>query len=102
VCTYDNVAAQAISIATTSATGGTTIEKTPAWTKLKVEVTSGATVTISKSGVSKKAVSVGGSCTFWIPDADTWSIAASLNGKHGSGFAAVPLYTTKTVGISLS
>jgi hypothetical protein len=102
VATYDGVAAQTISIPTTSSTNGTTVEKSPVWTKVVVQTTSGATVTMSKSGVSKKAISVGGSCTFWMPDTDTWSIAASLNGKHGSGFTAPTLYGTKTVSISLS
>lgn len=103
VCTYDGVAAQTISITTTASTGGTTIEKTPVWTKVVVQTTSGATVRIYKSSsISKTAVSTNGSCTFWMPDTDTWSISASYNGKNGSGFVAPTLYGTKTVTISLS
>ena len=102
VCTYDGVAAQTISISAPT-TGGTTIEKTPAWTKVVVQTTTGATVRIYKStSISKTAISIGGSCTFWMPDTDTWSIQASYNGKNGSGFTAPTLYGTKTVSITLN
>lgn len=103
VCTYDDVASQAITISTTSSTNGTTIEKSPAWTKVVVQTTSGASVRVYKSGgASKTAMSIGGSCTFWLPDTDTWSISASYNGKFGSGFITPTLYGTKTVSISLN
>lgn len=102
IATYAGVDAQAISISATSSTGGTTITKTPAWTKVIVQVTSGATVTLSKSGVTKTAVSVNGSCTFWLPDADTWSASASLNGKYVGGMATPTLYGTKTIGLTLN
>lgn len=102
VCSYDGVAAQTISIATTAATGGTTVERSPAWTKVVVEVASGANVTIYKGSVTKSAVSVNGSCTFWLPDADTWSVAASLNGKYVTGMATPTLYGTKTIVLTLN
>ena len=103
VATYDGVAAQTISISTTSTTNGTTVEKSPAWTKIVVQTTSGATVRVYKSnGPSKTAICVNGSCTFWIPDTDTWSIQASYNGKNGSGFTTPTLYGVKTVSISLN
>lgn len=95
--------AQTASITLEQNSAGLTYERTPAWTKIVVNTTSGATVTISKSGVTKSAISVNGSCTFWVPaSTDTWSIAASLNNKHGSGFTAPTSYGTKTVTISLS
>lgn len=100
---YAGTYAQTLSITCDQASAGITYERSPAWTKIVVNTTSGATVTISKSGVTMSAVSVGGSCTFWVPaSTDTWSIAASLNNKHGSGFTAPTAYGTKTVGISLS
>lgn len=100
---YEGTYAQTASINPGEDLGGKTSERSPAWTKIVVNTTSGATVTISKSGVSKSAISVDGSCTFWVPaSTDTWSIAASLNNKHGSGFTAPTAYGTKTVGISLS
>lgn len=100
---YDGTYAQTASITVGQDLAGQTSEKSPAWTKIVVTTTSGATVTISKSGVTKKAISVNGSCTFWVPaSTDTWSIAASLNNKHGSGFTTPTSYGTKTVGITLS
>lgn len=100
---YEGTYAQTTSITLGQDSEGLTSERSPAWTKIVVNTTSGATVTISKSGVSKKAISVNGSCTFWVPaSTDTWSIAASLNNKHGSGFTAPTSYGTKTVTISLS
>lgn len=100
---YAGTYAQAASITCDLAAAGTTFPRSPAWTKIVVNTTSGATVTISKSGVTMSAVSVDGSCTFWVPaSTDTWSIAASLNNKHGSGFTTPTSYGTKTVTISLS
>jgi hypothetical protein len=100
---YTNTYAQTASITLEQNSAGLTYERTPAWTKIVVNTTSGATVTISKSGVTMSAISVNGSCTFWVPaSTDTWSISASLNNKHGSGFTAPTLYGTKTVTISLS
>lgn len=100
---YAGTYAQTLSITCDQASAGTTYERSPAWTKIVVNTTSGATVTISKSGVTKSAISVNGSCTFWVPaSTDTWSIAASLNNKHGSGFTAPTSYGTKTVGITLN
>lgn len=100
---YAGTYAQTTSITCDQASAGLTYERNPAWTKIVVNTTSGATVTISKSGVAISAISVNGSCTFWVPaSTDTWSIAASLNNKHGSGFTAPTAYGTKTVTISLS
>lgn len=100
---YAGTYAQTSSITAGQDLDGKTSERSPAWTKIVVNTTSGATVTISKSGVTKSAISVGGSCTFWVPaSTDTWSIAASLNNKHGSGFTTPTAYGTKTVSISLS
>lgn len=100
---YEGTYAQTASINPGQDLGGKTSERSPAWTKIVVNTTSGATVTISKSDVTKSAISVNGSCTFWVPPStDTWSIAASLNNKHGSGFTTPTSYGTKTVSISLS
>jgi hypothetical protein len=100
---YEGTYAQTTAINPGQDLEGKTSERSPAWTKIVVNTTSGATVTISKSGVTKSAISVNGSCTFWVPaSTDTWSIAASLNNKHGSGFTAPTSYGTKTVTISLS
>ena len=100
---YEGTYAQTTSINPGQDLEGKTSERSPAWTKIVVNTTSGATVTISKSGVTKSAISVDGFCTFWVPaSTDTWSIAASLNNKHGSGFTAPTSYGTKTVTISLS
>lgn len=100
---YEGTYAQTASINPGQDLEGKTSERSPAWTKIVVNTTSGATVTISKSGVTKRAISVNGSCTFWVPaSTDTWSISASLNNKHGSGFTAPTSYGTKTVTISLS
>lgn len=100
---YAGTYAQTTSITCGQDSSGLTTEKSANWTKIVVNTTSGATVTISKSGVTKSAISVNGSCTFWVPaSTDTWSIAASLNNKHGSGFTTPTSYGTKTVSISLS
>lgn len=100
---YEGTYAQTASITCGQDHAGQTSERSPAWTKIVVNTTSGATVTISKSGVTKSAISVNGSCTFWVPaSTDTWSIAASLNNKHGSGFTTPTSYGIKTVTISLS
>lgn len=101
VATYAGVTAQTITFNLTASNDGSTIDNTPAWTKVKVQVTSGATVTLSRSGVTKSAVSVNGSCTFWLPDAEIWSAFASLGDKHVSGMATPILYGTKTIGLTL-
>ena len=100
---YEGTYAQTTSITCGQDHAGLTSERSPAWTKIVVNTASGATVTISKSGVTKSATSVNGFCTFWVPaSTDTWSIAASLNNKHGSGFTTPTAYGTKTVIITLS
>ena len=62
-------------------------------TKLKiiVTVTSGATVTATKGGLSVSGTSVNGTCTLTVPEAGTWSVSATLGGQTSD---------TKTVSIT--
>ena len=46
-----------------------------------VTVTSGATVTATKGSLSISGISVDGTCTLVVPEAGTWSVSATLNGK---------------------
>lgn len=46
-----------------------------------VTVTSGATVTATKGSLSVSGTSVNGTCTLIVPEAGTWSVKATLNGK---------------------
>ena len=46
-----------------------------------VTVTSGATVTATKGSLSVSGTSVNGTCTLTVPEAGTWSVNATLNGK---------------------
>ena len=46
-----------------------------------VTVTSGATVTATKGSLSVSGTSVNGTCTLTVPEAGTWSVKATLNGK---------------------
>lgn len=52
-------------------------------TKLKiiVSVASGAVVTATKGSLSISGTSVDGTCTLTVPEAGTWSVKATLNGK---------------------
>ena len=49
--------------------------------KIIVTVTSGATVTATKGSLSVSGTSVNGTCTLTMPEAGTWSVTATLNGK---------------------
>ena len=46
-----------------------------------VTVTSGATVTATKGSLSESGTSVNGACTLTVPEAGTWSVSATLDGK---------------------
>lgn len=46
-----------------------------------VSVTSGATVTAAKGSKVVSGTSVNGTCTLTVPEAGTWSVKATLNGK---------------------
>nr|DAU96514.1 MAG TPA: hypothetical protein [Caudoviricetes sp.] len=48
---------------------------------LVVSVTSGAAVTATKSGKTVTGTAAGGSCVLKLPEAGTWSVSATLNGK---------------------
>lgn len=49
--------------------------------KIVVSVTSGATVTATKGSLSVSGTSVNGTCTLTVPEAGTWSVKATHNGK---------------------
>ena len=49
--------------------------------KIVVSVTTGATVTATKGGLSVSGISANGTCTLVVPEAGTWSVNATLNGK---------------------
>lgn len=49
--------------------------------KIVANVTTGATVTATKGALAISGVSTDGSCTLIIPEAGTWSVKATLNGK---------------------
>lgn len=49
--------------------------------KIIVSVTSGATVTATKGSLSVSGTSVNGTCTLTVPEAGTWSVKATHNGK---------------------
>ena len=53
--------------------------------KIIVTVTSGATVTATKGSLSVSGTSVDGTCTLTVPEAGTWSVKATLNGKTATG-----------------
>ena len=46
-----------------------------------VTVTSGATVTATKGSLSVSGTSANGTCTLIVPEAGTWSVSATLDGK---------------------
>lgn len=46
-----------------------------------VTVTSGATVTATKGSLSVSGTSINGTCTLIVPEAGTWSVSATLDGK---------------------
>lgn len=46
-----------------------------------VSVTTGATVTATKSGKTVTGTAAGGSCVLKLPEAGTWSVSATLNGQ---------------------
>ena len=46
-----------------------------------VSVTSGAVVTATKGSTTVSGTSVNGTCTLIVPEAGTWSVKATLNGK---------------------
>lgn len=48
---------------------------------LVVSVTTGATVTATKSGKTVIGTAAGGSCVLKLPEAGTWSVSATLNGQ---------------------
>lgn len=48
---------------------------------LVVSVTTGATVTATKSGKTVTGTAAGGSCVLKLPEAGTWSVSATLNGQ---------------------
>ena len=49
--------------------------------QIVVSVTSGATVTATKGSLSVSGTSVNGTCTLTVPEAGTWSVKATLEGK---------------------
>lgn len=49
--------------------------------KIIVSVASGATVTATKGSKVVSGTSVNGTCTLTVPEAGTWSVKATLNGK---------------------
>ena len=49
--------------------------------KIVVSVTSGATVTATKGSLSVSGTAINGTCTLTVPEAGTWSVTATLNGK---------------------
>lgn len=49
--------------------------------KIVVSVTSGATVTATKGSKVVSGTSVNGTCTLTVPEAGTWSVKATHNGK---------------------
>lgn len=49
--------------------------------KIVVSVTSGATVTATKGSKVVSGTSVNGVCTIIVPEADTWSVKATLGGE---------------------
>ena len=55
--------------------------KTGTELKIVVSVTSGATVTATKGSLSVSGTAVNGTCTLIVPEAGTWSVKATLNGK---------------------
>lgn len=107
VLSYNGGTSKTITYQATSTANGTTAEYTPSWllwTKVQVNTTSGATVTLSKSGVKKIAISINGSAIFWMSGtvSESWSVSASLNGKNGGGMVTTTLQSTKTVTITLT
>lgn len=61
----------------------TAIQAIQTGTELQIIVTvkSGATVTATKGSLSVSGTSVNGTCTLIVPEAGTWSVSATLDGK---------------------
>lgn len=61
----------------------TAIQAIQTGTELQIIVTvkSGATVTTTKGSLSVSGTSINGTCTLTVPEAGTWSVSATLDGK---------------------
>ena len=61
----------------------TAIQAIQTGTELQIIVTvkSGATVTATKGSLSVSGTSINGTCTLTVPEAGTWSVSATLDGK---------------------
>ena len=64
-----------------------------------VTVTSGATVTATKGSLSESGTSVNGTCTLIVPEAGTWSVSATLDGKT-SGTKSVSITDSYAVALT--
>jgi hypothetical protein len=83
-----------VTIEATDAMKGTTTDKTLLWTKVKVDIDSGSTVTLTKDGNSRSGVSIEQTCTILLPSAGTWSVKATLGDKVATNTAYPQLYET--------
>ena len=61
----------------------TAIQAIQTGTELQIIVTvkSGATITATKGSLSVSGTSINGTCTLTVPEAGTWSVSATLDGK---------------------
>lgn len=66
---------------------------------LIVSVTSGSVVTATKGATVISGTSVNGSCTLIVPEAGTWSVSATLDGK-ASNTVSVPVTDSYAVALS--
>lgn len=66
---------------------------------LVVSVTTGATVTATKSGRTVTGTAVNGSCTLVLPEAGTWTVSATLNGQS-SGSKTVNVVESYSVALT--
>lgn len=71
----------------------------PVQLSLIVSVTSGSVVTATKGATVISGTSVNGSCTLIVPEAGTWSVSATLDGK-ASNTVSVPVTDSYAVALS--
>lgn len=71
----------------------------PVQLSLIVSVTSGSVVTATKGATVISGTAVNGSCTLIVPEAGTWSVSATLDGK-ASNTVSVPVTDSYAVALS--
>ena len=94
---YDTYNSWFRTLIATEATNGTTIDQALAWTKIRVNVTSGSIVTATRNSVVKSGESVNGVCTLWLPETGAWTIKATLGDKVATVTSYPTLQETTTV-----